>query len=478
MVSIKFYLDTRKSKSEEDLCSLRINLTKDGKASPIQTGIRLTQRQWDKKTGKVQNHPKATLYNHMLAQKMIDVEGMILKMEEEDDDLGSLTSTQIRDKVLAALNPEKVVQVHKDEEKETPDTFLKWYDRFTDRKQGRTKQLYKDTRNRLVAWLGEKPLSRVMFEDIKISWLEDFSDFLGMTERPNTVSIHLRNVRAVVNYAIDNEVTTQYAFRRFKMPSEKTAKRNFDVTVIRRIFWHTCEHEYMQKYLDFFKLSFLLIGINVVDLCDLEEMNGDYIEYLRAKTHRPYSIKVEPEAKKIIDQYRGETRLLNFAEHNANYRSFYGNLHKALREIRKELGLETLTTYWARHSWATIAYSIGVSKDVIAECLGHGGNTVTDIYIEGDKNNIDEANKKVIEWVLYGIKNGEQVVIPGSDEYFGKNIKKAPVKKVAVKKEKPSEKKASKDAAKKTAAKKTVKASVKKEEKPSSAKRGRPRKTA
>lgn len=63
-------------------------------------------------------------------------------------------------------------------------------------------------RSRLVAWLGEKPLSRVMFEDIKISWLEDFSDFLGMTERPNTVSIHLRNVRAVVNYAIDNEVTT------------------------------------------------------------------------------------------------------------------------------------------------------------------------------------------------------------------------------------------------------------------------------
>ena len=61
-----------------------------------------------------------------------------------------------------------------------------------------------------------------------------------------------------------------------------------------------------------------------------------------------------------------------------------------------------MTTYWARHSWATIARSLRVSKDDIALALGHGAKTVTDIYIDDDMTFIDEANRKVLDWVLYG----------------------------------------------------------------------------
>ena len=63
-----------------------------------------------------------------------------------------------------------------------------------------------------------------------------------------------------------------------------------------------------------------------------------------------------------------------------------------------------ISTYWARHSWATIAASLDIPRDTIAHALGHGGNTVTDIYIDFDQSKVDKANRKILDWVLYGKK--------------------------------------------------------------------------
>jgi integrase len=54
------------------------------------------------------------------------------------------------------------------------------------------------------------------------------------------------------------------------------------------------------------------------------------------------------------------------------------------------------STYSARYSWATIAAGIGISRDVISHALGHGINTMTDIYIDFDVEKVDQANRKVI----------------------------------------------------------------------------------
>ena len=71
--------------------------------------------------------------------------------------------------------------------------------------------------------------------------------------------------------------------------------------------------------------------------------------------------------------------------------------------IKKRLGVDELTTYWARHSWATIARKIGVPIDDIAFALGHKSNhRVTYIYIDDDFEPIDIANRRVLDWVLYG----------------------------------------------------------------------------
>jgi integrase len=61
-----------------------------------------------------------------------------------------------------------------------------------------------------------------------------------------------------------------------------------------------------------------------------------------------------------------------------------------------------ISTYWARHTWATIAASLDIPKETIAQALGHSSNTVTDIYIEFDQRKVDVANRKVLDWVIYG----------------------------------------------------------------------------
>lgn len=168
-------------------------------------------------------------------------------------------------------------------------------------------------------------------------------------------------------------------------------------------------------YIDMFKLIFLLIGINIVDLHRLTDITTEgRIEYGRAKTHRLYSVKVEPEALEIIECYRGRQGLLLASDRWADHRNFRHQMNKALQAIgrvqrtgrggKKSVTpmFPGLTTYWARHSWATIAASLDIPKETIAHALGHGSNTVTDIYIDFDQRKVDEANRRVIDWVLYG----------------------------------------------------------------------------
>lgn len=222
----------------------------------------------------------------------------------------------------------------------------------------------------------------------------------------------MRNIRAVFNEAIDDEITSFYPFRRFKIRPVATVKRSLSVEQLRELFNYPVE-EHEEKYLDMFKLIFFLIGINVIDLCYLRGVTNGRIEYYRAKTNRLYSIKVEPEAMEIIEKYKGKKYLLDIFDRYTNHKNYVSRLNENLQRIgNTQIGKQgkktfiplfpMLTTYWARHSWATIAASLEIPKETIAAALGHGGNTVTDIYIDFDRKKVDEANRKVIDWVLYG----------------------------------------------------------------------------
>lgn len=301
-----------------------------------------------------------------------------------------------------------------DEEDETI-KFTRHFQRFIDGKTNKgTKGVYRHTLNKIRTF--DPDIDKKKFEDITMQWLTDFEAFCARTASKNARNIHLRNIRAVFNNAIDYEITTAYPFRRFRIRPEATRKRSMSVEELRSFIDMKVE-DYQQFYKDMFLLSFFLIGCNAVDMYGLSEITSDNrIEYTRAKTHRKYLIKVEPEALEIINKYRGKSNLLCIADRWSDHRNFVHQLNKALKNMGqlervgrggkkiRTPAFPELSSYWCRHTWATIAYNCcGVPEDIIAQALGHASaHTTTSIYINRSAKLVDEANRKVLDWVLYG----------------------------------------------------------------------------
>lgn len=407
MAKIKLYLDARNvgnagASSKE--FPLKVAITHKSRTAYINLNISLTLAQWDAEAMKVVGHPRKRVLTQEIQAEYLKYRSALLELNRGGE-LDGMCANEIREALLGNDKP-------KEKKSNQENGFLRTYERFVAHKTGGTKQLYEGTLRRVTEYVGKK-IAKLRFEQIDCEWLQSFNDFLAKTSpSANARAIHFRNIRAVFNYAIDNKITNEYPFRRFKIKGEPTRKRNFDVETLRTIFNTECLDPWMEKYRDLFKLSFMLIGINFVDLCGLQEVKNGRVEYIRAKTKKPYSIKVEPEADMLIRKYRGDKALLNYLDNYKGYRLFYNNTCEGLRAIRDrinecgEADFDTLTTYWARHSWATIAASLDIPRDTIAAALGHGGNTVTDIYIEFDKRKIDEANRRVLNYVLYDWEGG------------------------------------------------------------------------
>ena len=404
MATINFYLDTRATGWDKP-APLKISIRHRNKATYIPTDINLLPEQWDGEKQKIVNHPRAAMYNNKLAHRKLDVESELLTLAEAGL-LSFMKITEVRKAIMDKIDPHPEI--------DTSRLFITRFKRFASLKSNaRTREIYEATLSRIYAY--DRKCEQLTFEDVDKGWLNGFEAFLAKTSPSvNARSIHLRNIRAVFNDAIDDEMTHSYPFRKFVIKREATAKRSLSVEELRALFAYPVE-AYQQKYLDIFKLTFYLLGINIVDLCHLKSIKNNRVEYKRAKTHRLYSVKVEREALEIIERYKGSKWLLNILDGYADYRQYARRLNEGLQSIGKvEIGKQgkkyitplhaDLTTYWARHSWATIAASLDIPKETIAAALGHGGNSVTDIYINFDQSKVDEANRRVLDWVLYGIK--------------------------------------------------------------------------
>lgn len=394
MKNLKFYLDARDAKTEDALATVKIKYTKDRRASHLATDVRVMRSQWDAEQEIIKLHPQARALNLYLANIMTEVESIIMNHRTEFRDL---TAIEIMQRVKEIQNPK--------EEVEAADLFYPRAIKFIESKdKPRTKDIYNATLRRIQAHCPKYDTLR--FCDITPDWLREFDKFLMQTSPSrNARNIHFRNIRSIFNDAIDDEVTNYYPFRRFKIRPEATAKRSLSIEQLAKLFLHQPE-EYAERYLDMFKLMFYLIGINTADLTALTSINNGRIEYHRAKTNRLYSIKVEPEAMEIINKYRGDERLIGFFGNYVSYLSFGRLMNKALHAIGKELDgkkkdkiYSGLTTYWARHSWATIAAELDIPKETIAKALGHSDRDVTDVYIRFDYKKVDKANRQVIDYL-------------------------------------------------------------------------------
>lgn len=377
-MTTKLYLDARHSIDAP--APLKLSITKHGKTAYVSLEIRLLPEHWDAKTQKVIVHPDKRMLNNIIVGKKFEIDRKLIELEE-DGKLAALSSKQIRDLVV---------------KEDTIVTFGDTFMEFTEKKKGRTKEIYEATWTHIKKFC--KPFS-LTFEDITPRWLEAFDSYLEkFSPARNARNIHLRNIRAVVNYAVENDITTYYAFRKFKIKNEETRKRSLDADTLRKVFTTEVKKN-DRKFQRAFELMFYLIGINVVDFCEMELLDGR-ITYRRRKTSKLYSINAEPEALEIIEELRGTKHLIYPLDHYKDYKTYAQKLNHALERICESLGIEKITTYWARHSWATIAHRIGIPKDTISMALGHSfGNKVTDVYVDYDAELVDQANRKVIDYI-------------------------------------------------------------------------------
>jgi integrase len=192
---------------------------------------------------------------------------------------------------------------------------------------------------------------------------------------------------------IENQKETKWQHRKSSSTDvEKTKTANFRLKSLARDFWF---------------LSFFLCGINPVDLYNASCPNRDgQIVFIRQKrqhaTQDDVKIRLQPEAVEIVNRYQGrDGRLLSLSDHYSSYETFKSYVSKSLRAVSRRLGFDSLTFYWARYTWATVADSLDISEKIISKALGHKDRSMAGRkYIAFDWGKVDAANRRVIDYCI------------------------------------------------------------------------------
>lgn len=401
MASINYYLDTRRTKNDGRY-PIKFRVQHIGKFL-ISSGFDATIESWGGNEY-TKGEPNYRSKNAALRKMFVTLEEELLLLQSSGQ-LPAMTDKMLKTHLESPIKGGDRVAPQK--------KFIDYLDDFVSLKTNEgTKSVYAVTRNKIAAYD-----STCTFETMDRKWLSAFEAWMQKTGmKINAYAIHLRNIRAVFNYALDEEITTLYPFRKFKIKKEETRKRCLTVDQLRTLRDYPCE-EHQVRYRDIFMLMFYLIGVNASDLFMARKsdvVNGR-LEYKRHKTGKLYSVRIEPEAQAIIDRYAGSEAngyLLNVMDSYGDYKNFLSIMDFALKQIgdvkRKGRGgkkertplFPDLSSYWSRHTWATIAAELDVPIETISRALGHEtGAKVTNIYIRFDLHKVDMANRRVIDYV-------------------------------------------------------------------------------
>lgn len=453
MAKVSLFLDRR---STHPSVKILMNVGKEN--SMLATGVVLEcceQWQPDNLKGPVVGHTMAKIYNMQLRGKLTAAqEALAMLMLGKS---GDFTIKDLKDEILSRIDPEKYSEAKKEkgEEELRKNGVLSVYRRFLATKDGRTWNIYETTLRRIREYCedmrgtkeakyyeqisrggigsdaGEKYLQLLQFSDINLDWIDGFVRRMEKTMDAASRSIHLRNLRAVNNYAVKYEYTNSYVWKRYTIEKKSSTVIPISDREFADLFsFDLSERGDLGMYRDIALLGFYLIGINIVDmhaLTNADYRNG-YIYYTRSKTKRKYCIKVEPEAAELIEKYRNEdkspgAKLLSWAARYKTHMSFNQHMNEeGLQRIgpteREKIEgsyhgrnhtiyhaiVPGMTYYRLRHYWGFVAAKIRIPKEVAALCLGHGKKTVTDVYYTFQQEDIDNANRKVIDYVIKLIK--------------------------------------------------------------------------
>ena len=407
MATTKFYLDMR-GKATDGKKPILINIFHNRTTATVSTGIRIVPSEWNG-AAVIKRHDSSIL-NAKLSKMKSDIDNAIARFSFAES-FDSITATDIKHLIF-----EKKNNIDRTSISFLFDEYLK-----QDLSDG-TKSIYRTTEKKVLNYGGQK----IKINAITTKWLFGFEQYLSKTQKSaNGRSIILRCLHAVCSYAKKIGIASNDPFDNFHIKSEVTEKRNIEIDrFVEFIKYPTSPKNNM--YRDYFMLLFYLIGVNTIDILTAKKssvVDGRF-EYVRAKTHKRYSIKIQPEAQEIIDRYSGKGEyLLDALDHCKLYRSFVHQMNDALKKIgpvveetvpnpddlfgepvticRVQSIVPNISTYFARHTWATLAADLDISTDVIAQALGHSNvNRTTMIYIKPNQSKVDDANRKVIDYLL------------------------------------------------------------------------------
>ena len=385
MNNVTFILDTRRP-LQDGTFPVKLSVG-NGTRLYLSTGVSVKAENFV--AGQVEGTKDAKRLNGILDTQRLRVKARLLLLKE-DGKLGRCSATHLR-KLLTAPDMDEVPE----EDRRT--SFWTIAERCISTKEGRTKLVYLHTLAKLRAFAGDAPL---YIEDIDRVWLHSFDASIG--GKVNSRAIHLRNLRAICNFALDEELTTHYPFRKFKIRTEETRKKALTLEQVRAFMAVPGPNEYR----DVFILMLYLRGINVSDLAELteEDVVGGRIEYRRNKTGQLYSIKVEPEAQEILDRWKGERHLLRCFDRYKEPHDYNRRMREALKKMKRPDGTlieKDCSSNWARHTWATMCAELDIPDPTITLGMGHktAGHKTTAIYIKRDMKKVDEANRKVIDYI-------------------------------------------------------------------------------
>ena len=273
----------------------------------------------------------------------------------------------------------------------------------------------------IIASIG-KYHPNLRMKGVTTEFLRKYENHLAAKEKTiSTIGIYLRQIRAICNYAISKKyiLPEKYPFKNFTVPAAQKNKRALSNEDIKTFIEYKSDSPAEQKAIDFWTFSYLANGMNFKDVALLKYANikGDNMKFYRSKTkgtkkgeQKEINIYMLPRIREIIKYWgnhseTGKEYIFPILNEKMNIREQYDTIAKFIKTTNKYLKRVTealewkvvVTTYYARHSYATRLKRSGSSTEYISESMGHSSIKTTENYLASF---MDESVKKNAELLM------------------------------------------------------------------------------
>jgi len=420
MLTIKAEVQRDKQRSDGTY-NVKVRFTQDRKVKRLSSSLFVTSKDLTKSF----NFKEGTTVKK-------EVDKLINTYQEKCAKLQLEVNHYTLDDILAFLKS--------DREQTQPIDFILFCKEWLETTDVKGKKNYQSALNSFISYLGKEHLKT---DEVTSQLLNGFKAHLNLKREKQVLQLQKQGKRIPSNRIVSlylgsirhlfNEAKKKYndydkniiliphsPFEHIEVPKqEATRKRALTAEVINQILMlpYICNANGKERNCPFnlakdcFILSFCLMGMNSVDLHSCDEIEENVITYYRSKTtgrrldKAKMKVSILPILSSLIKKYKDYTdkKVFRFYQMYNTANNFNRAINAGLKEIGKLLKVDDLEFYAARHSWATIALNkVGIDKYTVHSALNHVDEAmkVTDIYIERDFINENQANAKVIKYVF------------------------------------------------------------------------------